>query len=424
MKISWNGFSKKSYQERLELLKAQALLSPERQESLEQDEQMSLTVADQLSENVVGTFSLPYSLVPEVLVNGQEYTVPYVTEEPSVVAAASYASKIIKRAGGFTAQVHQRQMIGQVALYQVVNPEQAQEKIVSKKAELLELANQAYPSIVKRGGGARDLHVDQIKGETDFLVVYLHVDTQEAMGANMLNTMLEALKPVLEELSQGQSLMGILSNYATDSLVTASCRIAFRYLSRQKDQGREIAEKIALASQFAQVDPYRAATHNKGIFNGIDAILIATGNDWRAIEAGAHAFASRDGRYQGLSQWTLDLEREELVGRMILPMPVATKGGSIGLNPRVALSHELLGNPSAKELAQIIVSIGLAQNFAALKALVSTGIQQGHMKLQAKSLALLAGASESEVAPLVERLIADKTFNLETAQRYLKNLRS
>ena len=424
MKISWNGFSKKSYHERLELLKAQALLSPEKQTSLEQDEQVSLAVADQLSENVVGTFSLPYSIIPELVVNGQGYTVPYVTEEPSVVAAASYASKIIKRAGGFTAQVHERQMIGQVALYQVAEPEKAQEKISSKKAELLELANQAYPSIVKRGGGARDLHVEQIKGETDFLVVYLHVDTQEAMGANMLNTMLEALKPVLEELSQGQSLMGILSNYATDSLVTASCRIAFRYLSRQKEQGREIAEKIALASQFAQADPYRATTHNKGIFNGIDAILIATGNDWRAIEAGAHAFASRDGRYQGLSRWTLDLEREELVGQMTLPMPVATKGGSIGLNSRVSLSHELLGNPSAKELAQIIVSIGLAQNFAALKALVSTGIQQGHMKLQAKSLALLAGASESEVAPLVERLIADKTFNLETAQRYLENLRS
>ena len=423
MKISWNGFSKKSYHERLELLKAQALLSPEKQTSLEQDEQMSVTVADQLSENVVGTFSLPYSLVPEVLINGQNYTVPYVTEEPSVVAAASYASKIIKRAGGFTAQVHQRQMIGQVALYQVADPELAQEKIISKKAELLELANQAYPSIVKRGGGARDLHIEQIKGETDFLVIYLHVDTQEAMGANMLNTMLEALKPVLEELSQGQSLMGILSNYATDSLVTASCRIAFRYLSRQKDQGREIAEKITLASQFAQADPYRAATHNKGIFNGVDAILIATGNDWRAIEAGAHAFASRDGRYQGLSSWRLDLETEELVGQMTLPMPVATKGGSIGLNPRVALSHELLGNPSAKELAQLIVSIGLVQNFAALKALVSTGIQQGHMKLQAKSLALLAGASESEVAPLVEQLIADKTFNLETAQRYLENLR-
>ena len=424
MKRSWNGFSKKTYHERLELLKAQALLSPEKQTSLEQDEQISLAVADQLGENVVGTFSLPYSIIPEILVNDQDYTVPYVTEEPSVVAAASYASKIIKRAGGFTAQVHERQMIGQVALNQVADPELAQEKIASKKAELLELANQAYPSIVKRGGGARYLHVEQIKGETDFLVVYLHVDTQEAMGANMLNTMLEALKPVLEELSQGQSLMGILSNYATDSIVTASCRIAFRYLSRQKDQGRGIAEKITLASQFAQADPYRAATHNKGIFNGIDAILIATGNDWRAIEAGTHAFASRDGHYQGLSRWTLDFEREELVGEMTLPMPVATKGGSIGLNPRVALSHELLGNPSAKELAQLIVSIGLAQNFAALKALVSTGIQQGHMKLQAKSLALLAGASESEVAPLVDRLIADKTFNLETAQRYLENLRS
>ena len=423
MKISWNGFSKKSYQERLELLKAQALLSPERQESLEQDEQMSVTVADQLSENVVGTFSLPYSLVPEVLVNGQEYTVPYVTEEPSVVAAASYASKIIKRAGGFTAQVHERQMIGQVALYQVADPDLAQEKIDGKKVELLALANQAYPSIVKRGGGARDLHVEQIKGETDFLVVYLHVDTQEAMGANMLNTMLEALKPVLEELCQGQSLMGILSNYATDSLVTASCRIAFRYLSRQKDEARELAEKMVLASQFAQADPYRAATHNKGIFNGIDALLIATGNDWRAIEAGAHAYASHDGAYRGLSHWMMDLETEELIGELTMPMPVATKGGSIGLNPRVVLSHELLGHPSAKELAQIIVSIGLAQNFAALKALVSTGIQHGHMKLQAKSLALLAGATEAEVPKLVECLIAEKTFNLEKAQTLLKKFR-
>ena len=424
MKKNWNGFAKKSIQERLELVKSQALTSMEAQESLEQNENLSIAVADQLSENVVGTFSLPYSVVPEVLVNGQEYTVPYVTEEPSVVAAASFASKIIKRAGGFTAQVHQRQMIGQVALYQVPERDKACQAILSQKAELLEQANQAYPSIVKRGGGARELTVEKISGEADFLVVYLHVDTQEAMGANMLNTMLEALKPSLEALSQGRSLMGILSNYATDSLVTATCRIAFRYLSRQKDEARELAEKMVLASQFAQADPYRAATHNKGIFNGIDALLIATGNDWRAIEAGAHAYASHDGAYRGLSRWTMDLETEELIGELTMPMPVATKGGSIGLNPRVVLSHELLGHPSAKELAQIIVSIGLAQNFAALKALVSTGIQQGHMKLQAKSLALLAGASESEVAPLVERLIADKMFNLETAQRYLENLRS
>ena len=423
MKKNWNGFAKKSIQERLEFVKSQALTSMETQESLEQNENLSIAVADQLSENVVGTFSLPYSVVPEVLVNGQEYTVPYVTEEPSVVAAASFASKIIKRAGGFTAQVHQRQMIGQVALYQVPDRDKACQAILSQKAELLEQANQAYPSIVKRGGGARELTVEKISGEADFLVVYLHVDTQEAMGANMLNTMLEALKPSLEALSLGQSLMGILSNYATDSLVTATCRIAFRYLSRQKDEARELAEKMVLASQFAQADPYRAATHNKGIFNGIDALLIATGNDWRAIEAGAHAYASHDGAYRGLSRWTMDLETEELIGELTMPMPVATKGGSIGLNPRVVLSHELLGHPSAKELAQIIVSIGLAQNFAALKALVSTGIQQGHMKLQAKSLALLAGATESEVPKLVESLIAEKTFNLEKAQTLLKKLR-
>lgn len=424
MKNNWNGFAKKSTEERLELVKAQALTSLEAQQSLERNENLSLAVADQLSENVVGTFSLPYSVVPEVLVNSQEYTVPYVTEEPSVVAAASFANKIIKRAGGFTAQVHQRQMIGQVALYNVPDEEQARQNILDKKASLLEMANRAYPSIVKRGGGARDLHVEQISGETDFLVVYLHVDTQEAMGANMLNTMLEALKPSLEDFSQGQSLMGILSNYATDSLVTATCRLGFRYLSRQKDEARELAEKMVLASQFAQADPYRAATHNKGIFNGIDALLIATGNDWRAIEAGAHAYASRDGSYRGLSRWTIDLETEELVGEMTLPMPVATKGGSIGLNPRVVLSHELLGYPTAKELAQIIVSMGLAQNFAALKALVSTGIQYGHMKLQAKSLALLAGAGESEVSQLVAKLIAEKIFNLEKAQELLSEIRS
>ena len=424
MKINWSGFSKKIYPERLKTLRDSDLLSHELQENLEKNETLSVAIADQLSENVVGTFSLPFSIVPEVIVNNQAYTVPYVTEEPSVVAAASFACKIINRSGGFSAHVQQRLMIGQVALYQVPDREQACQKILNQKDQLLEIANQAYPSIVKRGGGARELRVEKVSGQTDFLVVYLHVDTQEAMGANMLNTMLEALKPHLESLSCGQSLMGILSNYATESLVTSSCRIAFRYLSPNKDEARELADKIVLASHFAQADPYRAATHNKGIFNGIDALLIATGNDWRAIEAGAHAYASRDGLYRGLSLWTLDSEKEELIGEMTLPMPIATKGGSIGLNPRVVLSHELLGQPSAKDLAQIIVSMGLAQNFAALKALVGAGIQQGHMKLQAKSLALLAGAKEAEVPKLVEGLIAEKTFNLEKAKSILKALRS
>ena len=424
MKINWSGFSKKTYPERLKTLRDSDLLSHELQENLEKNETLSVAIADQLSENVVGTFSLPFSIVPEVIVNNQAYTVPYVTEEPSVVAAASFACKIINRSGGFSAYVHQRLMIGQVALYQVPDREQACQEILNQKDQLLKIANQAYPSIVKRGGGARELRVEKVSGQTDFLVVYLHVDTQEAMGANMLNTMLEALKPHLENLSRGQSLMGILSNYATESLVTSSCRIAFRYLSPNKDEARELADKIVLASHFAQADPYRAATHNKGIFNGIDALLIATGNDWRAIEAGAHAYASRDGVYRGLSLWSLDSEKEELIGEMTLPMPIATKGGSIGLNPRVVLSHELLGQPFAKDLAQIIVSMGLAQNFAALKALVGVGIQQGHMKLQAKSLALLAGAKEAEVPKLVEGLIAEKTFNLEKAKSILKALRS
>ena len=239
----------------------------------------------------------------------------------------------------------------------------------------------------------------------------------------MLNTMLEALVNPLEDLSEGQGLMAILSNLATDALVTASCHIDYRFLSREPKEAAEIAQKIALASQLAAVDPYRAATHNKGIFNGIDAVVLATGNDWRAIEAGGHTYASLSGQAQGLSSWIAHPDQQALEGQLTLPMPIATKGGSIGLNPSVQVAHDLLGNPDAQTLARIIVSVGLAQNFAALKALVSTGIQHGHMKLQAKSLALLAGASPSEVAPVVQALLEDKPFNLEKAQAILENIR-
>ena len=217
--------------------------------------------------------------------------------------------------------------------------------------------------------------------------------------------------------------MAILSNYATEALVTASCEIDFRLLSRDKTEAEKIARKMVLASQFAKADPYRASTHNKGIFNGIDAVVLASGNDWRAIEAGAHAYAARSGSYQGLTSWTANWTNRKLQGQLTLPMPIATKGGSIGLNPTVAASFDLLNQPTAKELASLIVSVGLAQNFAALKALVSTGIQAGHMKLQAKSLALLAGAQEQEVPLLVNRLTAEKSFNLSLAQEILKDLR-
>ena len=423
MKISWTGFSKKSLQERLQILKDYHLLNEDNQTNLEHNHMLPLSTADQMSENVLATFALPYSFVPDVVVDEQVYQVPFVTEEPSVVAAASFAAKIIKRSGGFKTTIHNRQMIGQVALYQVANIEAAIKNIQNHKQELLELANQEHPSIVNRGGGARDLRVEWLNDEAEFLVVYLTVDTQEAMGANILNTMLEALKTPLEELTGGESLMAILSNYATEALVTATCEIDIRFLSRNKSEAIDIAKKIVLASQFAKQDPYRASTHNKGIFNGIDAVVLATGNDWRAIEAGAHAYASRNGSYQGLTTWSIKEATQTLCGEITLPLPIATKGGSIGLNPTVEVSFDLLKQPTAKELASIIASIGLAQNFAALKALVSTGIQHGHMKLQAKSLALLAGAKDTEIAPLVSQLISEKHFSLKRAQEILENIR-
>lgn len=414
------GFAKLSPTERIEALLKEGLLTWDEAQILKEQKGLPLSIADQLTENVLSTFDLPFSLAPYFLINGRDYVLPMVTEEPSVVAAASFAAKLIQHSGGFTTQVYQRQMIGEIALTDVEDMEVASKRILEDKKTLLQLANEAYPSIVKRGGGARDLWVEN-KG--DFLIVYLAVDPKEAMGANMLNTMLEALTDRIQELSGGQALMAILSNLATRSLVSARCAIDFKALSRNPDEAIEIAHRMELASQLAQVDPYRAATHNKGIFNGIDALVLATGNDWRAIEAGAHAYAAQSGPYKGLSHWKSQPEEKKLYGEITLPMPVATKGGSIGLNPTVQVSHRLLGEPSAIELAGIIASLGLAQNFAALKALVTTGIQAGHMKLQARSLALLAGAKEEEVPRLVSQLLENKPFNLEKAKTLLQELR-
>ncbi|MDK8142310.1 hydroxymethylglutaryl-CoA reductase, degradative [Streptococcus parasanguinis] len=414
------GFAKLSPTERIEALLKEGLLTWDEAQILKEQKGLPLSIADQLTENVLSTFDLPFSLAPYFLINGRDYVLPMVTEEPSVVAAASFAAKLIQRSGGFTTQVHQRQMIGEIALTDVEDVEVASKRILEDKETLLQLANEAYPSIVKRGGGARDLWVEN-KG--DFLIVYLAVDPKEAMGANMLNTMLEALTDRIQKLSGGQALMAILSNLATRSLVSARCAIDFKVLSRNPEEAIELAHRMEQASQLAQVDPYRAATHNKGIFNGIDALVLATGNDWRAIEAGAHAYAAQSGSYKGLSHWTSQPKEKKLYGEITLPMPVATKGGSIGLNPTVQVSHRLLGEPSAIELAGIIASLGLAQNFAALKALVTTGIQAGHMKLQARSLALLAGAKEEEVPRLVTQLLENKPFNLEKAQTLLQELR-
>ncbi|WP_049617504.1 hydroxymethylglutaryl-CoA reductase, degradative [Streptococcus sp. X13SY08] len=417
--VDFSGFYKKTRQERIDILSNARQISLESQEIIKTDTNLPETIAGKMVENHLGTFALPFSVLPDIVVDNMHYSVPMVTEEPSVVAAASLGAKIIAKSGGFITTVHNRLMIGQVALYDVADTSAACFSISQKKAELLEMANAAHPSILKRGGGAQDLTVEE-KGE--FLIVYLHVDVQEAMGANMLNNMLEAIKEPLEELSQGQSLMAILSNYATESLVTASCQVSISTLNIKQDLAKEIAQKISLASQLAQVDPYRATTHNKGIFNGIDAVLLATGNDWRATEAGSHAWACQKDHYRGLSTWTI--EEDALVGSLTLPLPVATVGGSIGLNPKVQVVFDILGHPSSKELASIIASCGLSQNFAALRALVTTGIQQGHMKLHAKSLAMLAGATGNEIDIIATQLRQEKHSNLETAQNLLFNLRN
>ena len=418
MEKIWSGFYKKNINERLEVVEKTDILSEEHFRFLKNNEVLDFSTANNMVENVIGTFSLPFSVVPNFIVDGKEYVVPFVTEEPSVVAACSNAGKIVAKSGGFKTEVQDRKMIGHVALYNIADTDEAVKCILQSKELLLKTANEAYPSIVARGGGAYDIEVKVLSEDgTDFVVVYLVVDTLEAMGANMLNTMLEVLKVSLESLTEGIALMAILSNYATLSLVTSKCAIPFEILGKD---GEYLAKRIELASKFAKADVYRAATHNKGIFNGIDSVVIASGNDWRAIEAACQSYAAKDGKYQGLSKWYCDEKNSILIGEITLLMPVASVGGSIGINPTVKVARGLLNNPDAKILASIIVSVGLAQNLAALKALVGDGIQKGHMKLHAKSLAILAGASNDNIELIVEELRNEKYMNLASAKKIVE----
>ena len=426
MKIKniWLGFSKKNIIDKIKILYDNKIINNEYKNILENNTTLPLEIAEQMTENTIGTFALPFSIVPNIMVDNINYTVPMVTEEPSVVAACSYAGKLIAKSGGFTTEILDRKMIGEVALFDIDNLEKAEKIILKNKEKILQLANNSHPSIVVRGGGAIDITTKIFNEKNNsFLVVYLIADVKEAMGANILNNMLEGIKPLLEELTNSKTLMAILSNYATKSLVKSTCSIDIKYLSNDKKEAINIAKKIELASEFAKIDIYRATTHNKGIFNGIDATVIATGNDWRSIEAGGHAFATKNGKYEGLTNWVFDETNKKIIGELTLPMPIASVGGSIGLNPTVKAAFNILNNPDAKTLASIIVSVGLAQNFAAIKALVSTGIQKGHMKMQARSLALFAGAEGNEVEIVVEKLLTSKFINLETAKNIILEIR-
>ena len=417
-------FYQKSLEERKETLLNHPSLSNEAKERLKNDLSLPESVAGQMVENQIEIYGLPYGIVPEIIVNGKSYIVPMVTEEPSVIAAASYASKLINLAGGTTTIQEKREMIGEIAI--VKSPltlEVVKDKLDEQKEALFTIANNAHPSIVKRGGGIRDIWVEEKSSDKErFYIFYVSVDTQEAMGANMLNSILESLVSPLEAMTKGESIMAILSNLATNSVVTAKCVLSPRILDTKTTKGEEVVDRIVLASEFSKADPYRATTHNKGIMNGIDSVVIATGNDWRAIEAGAHAYASLSGQYQPLTNWTKD-ETGNLVGTITLPLPVGTVGGSISIHPGAQFAHELFGHPSAVELAGIIASIGLAQNLAAVRALVTDGIQKGHMRLQAKSLGLAVGASQEELPHLMNLLAKAPHLNQETAKSLLEELR-
>lgn len=430
----FKSYYKKSRQDRIDVLVDQEQITSDQAEFLKNGQGLPTEIADNMIENALSTYGLPYGLALNFLINDQEIHIPMVTEEPSVIAAASNGGKIIQQAGGFKSQVNQRLMTGQIAFTGLEDDAQAlrfEAYVTEFSDDLLAVANAAYPSIVGRGGGARSIR-SQYYPATDssasFFIVYLTIDTQEAMGANMMNTMLEALKAHIlgqvDFIANIDGLMAILSNYAVEATATATCEITARLLDKGPISGVEVASKIALASQLAQVDVYRATTHNKGIMNGVDAFVLATGNDWRAVEAGVHAYAARDGQYRGLAKWTYDSDREILSGELTLPLALGAVGGSIGIHPTVQVTKSILGQSDAKHLMEIAVSLGLAQNFSAVRALVTEGIQAGHMQLQAKSLAIQAGADgDQEINTVVTALENADHKNLATAKEILEKLR-
>jgi hydroxymethylglutaryl-CoA reductase len=358
-------------------------------------------------ENVIGVFGLPLAVAPNFLVNGKDYVVPMVVEEPSIVAGVSGAAKLFRESGGFKAISTDSVLIGQIQLVRIQDPDSVVKRLMDSREELLNIANALQPNLQARGGGARDIELfrhAKPDGE-QMLVVHLLVDTRDAMGANIVNSMCEGLATRIEELSGAKTGLRILSNLADRSLVTARGQVSLDKLAVDDRTADEVRDTIVLANDFANLDPYRATTHNKGIMNGIDALAIATGNDWRAIEAGAHAFAARDGAYRALTTWSV-LPNGDLAGELTMPLKVGVVGGSLESNPGARLGLALSGVTSATELAELMAATGLAQNFAALKALASVGIQKGHMGLHARSVAAAAGVPKSAFDRVVREMIS------------------
>jgi hydroxymethylglutaryl-CoA reductase len=411
------GFYKLSPEERLKLVQEFAGLSDDEVKLLQKTGSLELDQANRMIENVVGTTELPVGIATNFLINGKDYLIPMAIEEPSVVAAASNAAKMARQQGGFHTESTPPVMIGQIQLVDVKDLPSAKEKILAEKMQILAKANEQDQVLVKLGGGAVDLDVRTIETFLGpMIIIHLLVDVRDAMGANVVNTMCEAVAPVVEKLTGGRVFLRIVSNLATHRLARA--RATF---SKEALGGEEVVDGILQAYAFARADPYRCATHNKGVMNGVVAVALATANDTRALEAGAHAYAAMDGEYKPLTHWE-KTTNGNLLGKIELPVAVGVIGGATAVHPVAKVCRKILGVRTARELGEVLAAVGLAQNLAAMRALAAEGIQRGHLKLHARNVAVTAGAKGELIDIVAERMIKEGKVSFERASSILKEL--
>jgi hydroxymethylglutaryl-CoA reductase len=419
-----SGFHNLSMQERQKFIIEQELMASDEFNNLINESALSYEQADHMIENVIGKFNLPIGIAINFIVNGKEVLVPMVVEEPSIVAGASFMAKLARAGGGFTAEASASEMIGQIQVLDIEDIEAARDKIIAHKDEFLADVSEIDSILKKLGGGPRDLEVRIIEESAigQFMVIHLIYDVLDAMGANAINTACETISPKIEELTGGRVHLRILSNLADRRLVKSRCMIPLESLAFGDFSAEEVRDGIIEAWAFADADPYRAATHNKGIMNGIDAVVIATGNDWRAIEAGAHSYAAKDGKYTSLSKWGVD-EDGNLVGTLELPLAVGIVGGATKTHPTARAALKLMEVGKASELAEIIASVGLAQNLAAIRALATEGIQRGHMNLHARQMAISAGAEGEMIEKIAKQIVKEKAIRVDRAVEILDEWR-
>ncbi len=412
-----SGFYKLSPKERLAIVADFADLTQEETQLLQQSCALPIDVADHMVENLIGVFPEPLGVAVNFQINGKDYLIPMATEEPSVIAAASYAAKMVRDGGGFHTSSTTPVMIGQIQVVKLADAAKAKQAVLEAKETLLKKANEQDPILNSFGGGAKDLDARIIETTMgQMVIVHLYVDCRDAMGANAVNTMAEAVAPLIEELTGGHVYLRIISNLAVKRLAKAWCTVP-----KEAVGGEAVVDGIAYASAFAAADPYRGATHNKGALNGIIAVILATGNDHRAIEAGAHAYAALNGKYSSLSQWTKNANGD-LEGVIELPMAVGLIGGAVKTHPTARIAMKILGVKSANEFAEVLATVGLAQNLGALRALASEGIQRGHMSLHARNIAVNAGAKGEQIEQVAERMVKERRVRVDRAKEILEEL--